>query len=188
MDRHTRHATGGSFPASLQWGVGWTVRSQARLAHSRRAACGLEKACGWNVDYGYLGLAYGDRGHVDRLPLVPCRAACGRRGGPDTLPAQLLAREPGPGCLAQSWHGVEGACGLDVADSGNGCGLRSVEIWSAALGDTRGSKSDDRAVHTSLHRRGHSRTLRRVHHEGRAATLGEDCIGRGGDFERKKVC
>src|SRR5215207_7587534 len=176
MDGHTWHGTGGSFPASLQWGVGWTVRSQARLAHSRRAACGLEKACGGNVDYGYLGLAYGDRGHVGSLPLVPRRAACGRRGGPGAVPAQLLAREPGPGSLAQFRDGVEGACGLDVADSGNGCGLRSVEIWSAALGDTRGSKSDDCAVHTRLHRRGRSWALRRVHHEGRAATLAEDLL------------
>src|SRR5215207_8086079 len=139
MDRHTRHGTGGSFPASLQWGVGWTVRSQTRLAHSRRAARGLEKACGGNVDYGLLGLAYGDRGHVDRLPLVSCRAACGRRGGPDALPAQLLAREPGPGCLAQFRDGVEGACGLAITDSGNGCGLRSVEIWLAPLRGTRGT-------------------------------------------------
>src|SRR5215207_9129579 len=139
MDHHTRHVTGGCFPASLHRGVGWTVRSQTRVAHSSRAARGLEKACGGNVDYGHLGVAYGDRGHVDRLPLVPSRAACGQRGGPDALPAQLLAREPGPGCLAQFWNGVEGACGLDVADSGNSCGLRSVEIWSAALGGTRGT-------------------------------------------------
>ena len=77
MDRHTRHGTGGSFPPSLHRGIGWTVRSQARLAHSRRAAGGLEKACGGNMDYGLLGLAYGDRGHVDRLPLVSCLAPCG---------------------------------------------------------------------------------------------------------------
>src|SRR5215207_1828835 len=174
MDRHTWRGTGGCVPASLQWGVGWTVRSQARLAHSFRAALGLEEACGGNVGYGGLSVAGGGRGCGGGVPRVPCRAARGRSGGSGEVPAKLSAREPEPRRLAQFWHGVEGACGLAITDSGNGCGLCSVEIWIAALRGTRGSKSDDRAVHPGLYRRGHSWALRRVHHEGRAPNLGED--------------
>src|SRR5215217_8328128 len=154
MDHHTRHGTGGSFPASLHRGVGWTVRSQTRVAHSSRAAHGLEKACGGNVDYGHLGVAYGDRGHVGSLPLVPRRAARGCAGGLEEVPEDVPHRTPEPGRLAQFWHGVEGACGLALADAGDGGGLRGVEIWLAALRSTGGEKGNDRAVHASLYRRG----------------------------------